>query len=156
VYGAGGLPSWSNLVAFKHYKPGLGKGRDVLLNVLNDRYFQMARHDSFELEEGREKPEKAHDDWERARATSWALVYYLDRQQKMDRLLSYANELAQMPRDLELDQGALEGSFAKAFSLGDSKNARKLDPARAQEFADNWMDPAASCLDRSSGLPMIL
>jgi hypothetical protein len=140
VYGAGGLPSWSNLVAFKHYKPGLGKSRDILLNVLNDRYFQIARHDSEGLEEGREKPEKTHEDWERARATSWALVYYLDKQQKMDRLFSYANELAQMPRDLELDQGALEGSFAKAFSLGDGKNARNLDRARLQDFADNWLE----------------
>jgi hypothetical protein len=140
VYGAGGLPSWSNLASFQHHKAGLGKGRDILLNVLTDRYFRMARNASADLEEGRVKAERTFEHWERARATSWALVYYLHKEQKMDRLFSYANELAQMPRDLELNQYALERSFAKAFRLGDGKDVMQLDRSRLQTFADGWLE----------------
>jgi hypothetical protein len=67
-------------------------------------------------------------------------VYYLDKQQKMDRLFSYAHDISQMPRDLELEEGVLEASFAKAFGLAEAKNAMKLDPGRLQGFADNWLE----------------
>jgi hypothetical protein len=140
VYGAGGLPSWSNLVAYKHYKPSLGKGRDMLLNTITDRYFHIARQASMDLEEGRERPDRVQADWERAQATSWALVYYLDRQQNMDRLLGYITVLAHMPRDMELSDRALEATFAKTFGLTDAKGPMKLDPGRLQSFADKWVD----------------
>jgi hypothetical protein len=144
VYGSGGLPSWSNFVPFKfHYTVSrtLGKGRDVLTSTISDRYFQIAREASLDLTEPRDKlPENVRDDWERARATSWALVYYLAKEQKMDRLFKYAAELSQMPRDLELNRQALEASFAKAFGLSDSKDALKLDATRLQVFADEWLE----------------
>ena len=142
VYGGGGLPSWSNLIGYKYQKSqGMGKGRDILLNVITDRYFRLAEDVSTDIDEPRDKlPEKVRDAWERARATSWALVYYLVKEQKMDRLLSYASEVADMPRDLDLDLRTLEGTFAKAFGLGDGKNALKLDQGRFEAFADNWSE----------------
>lgn len=140
VYGAGGLPSWSNLVAFKYHKDhGLGQGRDILQNVITDRYFQIARQASASGDETKMSA-KARADWERARATSWAFVYYLANQHKMDRLVSYANEIAQLPRDVELDQWALESAFAKAFGLGQAKNELVLDRSRLQAEADEWMN----------------
>ncbi len=144
VYGNGGLPSWSNLVSFKFHNLSprtLGKGRDILIDTISDRYFHIAREASFDLDEPRDKfPEKVRDDWERARATSWALVYYLARDKKMDRLFRYAKEVGQMPRDLELNRQALEGSFAKAFALSDAKDALRLDADRLQLFADTWLE----------------
>ncbi len=144
VYGNGGMPSWSNLVSFKFHNLSprtLGKGRDILLDTISDRYFHIARLASFDLDEPRDKyPENVRDDWERARATSWALVYYLARDKKMDRLFRYAKEVGQMPRDLELNSQALGGSFAKAFDLSDAKDALKMDPDRLQVFADSWLE----------------
>lgn len=140
VYGSGGLPSWANLVPFKHFAKteAQGKTRDVLVNVISDRYFQIARQASADLADNRETPEKVNDDWERARATAWALVYHLVKEQKLDRLLRYVEELGQMPRDLELNPRALEGCFAKAFNLGDAKNALQFDPNKLQSFATAW------------------
>jgi hypothetical protein len=138
VYGSGGLPSWSNLVPFKHHKSkSSGKAREVLMNVLSDHYFQVARAGSAEEEPG-EPSEKVQEDWERARATAWSFVYYLNREQKMDRLFRFIDELGQMPRDLELEPRVLEACFAKAFALGSLKNALKADPAKLQELGDSW------------------
>ncbi len=142
VYGSGGLPSWSNLIAFQHYLGHTpGKAREVLSNVISDRYFDMARDAAAESDPGNDKTAyKENADWERARATSWALVYYLISEQKLNQLLSYAGEIAQMPRDLELDDRALDACFAKAFGLADAHAPLKLDGSRVQDFADRWSE----------------
>jgi hypothetical protein len=147
VYGRGGLPSWSNLIAYKYHKArDLGRSGDILRQVISDRYFYIARRASADQDGAAAntisaslRHEKERDDWERARATSWALVYYLVKERKSDGLLRYARALSVMPRDLELDQQALEGVFATAFDLGDPKNGHKLDAAKFQQFADNWI-----------------
>lgn len=142
VYGFGGLPSWSNLVAFKYHQDhGLGKGREILTNVISDRYFAVARDADLEGDPSSDKAaDKDRSDWERARATSWALVYYLIEQNKMDRLLKYINVIAQMPRDLELDAHALEACFAQAFDLADRNDPLMLDATKLQAFADTWIE----------------
>jgi hypothetical protein len=141
VYGFGGLPSWSNLVAFKYYLGhGLGKGREILNNVITDRYFEMAR-DAADTDPNNDKTaDKERADWQRARATSWALVYYLIAKGDMDKLLGYANEIAQMPRDLDLDEHALEACFAKAFGMADANDRLNLNPGLIQSSADSWIE----------------
>ena len=142
VYGFGGLPSWSNLVAFKYYQAhGLGKGRSVLTNVITDRYFTMARAADVEGDPNSEKAaDKDRADWERARATSWALVYYLIEQNKLDQLLQYTSEIARLPRDLPLRERTLAACFAQAFDLADRNDGRKLDVRKLQAFADSWIE----------------
>jgi hypothetical protein len=146
VYGRGGLPSWSNLIAYKYHKArNLGNSGNILRQVITDRYFQIARRSSSDQDSfvsampAHLRHEKEREDWERARATSWALVYYLVKERKADGLLRYMREIRQMPRDLELDARTLEGAFAKAFNLGDVKSPQKLDPAKFQKFADDWI-----------------
>ncbi len=142
VYGAGGLPSWSNLIAFKfHRKKGLGKPRDALYNVLSDRLFHTAERTQIDFEENRDKEklqQKLRHDWEKARSSAWALVYYLVQNKKFNTIIRYTQELDALPRDLDLDQRMLEGLFAKSFDLGDAKSAHKLDPSRLQGFAEAW------------------
>jgi hypothetical protein len=142
VYGFGGLPSWSNLVAFKYnLDHGLGKGRDILNNVITDHYFEMARDIAADYDPNNEKAaDKEQVDWQRARATSWALVYYLINKGDMDKLLNYANEIAQMPRDLDLDERALEACFATAFGLSDANDRLNLNASLVQSFADTWIE----------------
>ncbi len=115
------------------------KSRDVLYDVLTDRYFKEARDLSVDAADG-EAADKAHEAWERARATAWALIYYLVKEQKFDEVLRYTNELALLPRDLDLNERVLEACFAKAFGLGAAKSGLQLDPAALQSFADKWFE----------------
>jgi hypothetical protein len=52
----------------------------------------------------------------KARAASWALVYFLAKNNSMrPGLLRYLRELSQQPRDMELDARTLLGCFQRAF-----------------------------------------
>src|SRR5206468_5382624 len=82
--------------------------------------------------------ETVRNDWERARSTSWALVYHLIKYNKFNNLIRYSQELSELPRDLDLEPRVLEACFAKAFSMGDAKNSLRLDNSRLQSFADAW------------------
>ncbi len=141
VYGRGGLPSWSNLVAFKHHRKNLGTNREILFNVLSDHYFQVARRSSSALVESGDNDrlgDIVKNDWERARSTAWALVYHLIRNNKFNTLIRYSQELSDLPRDLDLERRVLEACFAKAFDLGDPKSSLRLHAGRLQGFADAW------------------
>src|SRR5262249_16254188 len=123
-YPAGGLASWSNLVAFKFYRPKLSSSREVLYNVLSDHYFHQAARSAAEAERHKENEKlaiKADEDWEKARCTAWALVYYLIQNKKFNNLLDYRRDIANLPRDLDLDAKKLEACFARAFGMSDPK-----------------------------------
>jgi hypothetical protein len=140
-----GLPSSSHLIALKHFRANnrLGKPAEVLFNILTDRYFQTAQQSMAEWQENKDSQKLAHkaqEDSEIARATAWALVYYLVQTRKSSHLLRYGQELNRLPRDLDLDEKALQACFARAFDeLADPKDARRLEPARLQQFADEWL-----------------
>jgi hypothetical protein len=149
VYRGVGLPSWSNLIALKHYRDEgvFPKPSDVLYSVLTDRYFHTAQHSMHELQANKDSDllqDKAHEDAEIARCTSWALVYYLAQNKKLGHIIRYGQELNKLPRDLDLDEKALQACFARAFDLSDPKDARRLDPARLQTFADAWFSDMQS------------
>jgi hypothetical protein len=148
VYHGVGLPSWSHLIALKHYRDAgkFAKAPEVLFNVLTDRYFETAERSTNIWQANKESEqlaEAAHEDGEIARCTAWALVYYLAQNRKLGNLLRYGQELNQMPRDLDLDEKALQGCFARAFDLTDAKDGR-LDPAKLQYFADAWFSEMQS------------
>ena len=133
-YPSVGLPSWTNLIDFKyHRKKDLGPAKDVLLNLISDRYFLKARESERVLNASRYRPEhlanKAKDDQEIARSTAWAMVYFLAKEGKLNALLKYSEELDRLPRDLELSPRVLTAAFARAFNLPE---------ARLQKVADEW------------------
>src|SRR5207244_1296265 len=132
-------------VAFKHFFLSKKEGsehsgvdrREVLYNVLSDTLFQRATSSSADLANNRKSLEetvdteklafKVREDWDKARGTAWALVYYLIQNKKFPNLLRYRQEIASMPRDLDLDEKSLEACFARGFELSDARDPRKLD-----------------------------
>src|SRR5438874_11352157 len=91
-----------------------------------------------DLPDKEKKEKQLRDEQDIARGTAWALVYYLLQNKKLPQLLQYTQELANLPRDLELDERALQACFAKAFGLADAKDPRRLDQRKAFEFASGW------------------
>jgi hypothetical protein len=90
---------------------------DTLKAVVKDQYFREA---------GGTSAEKAAL-LRRARATSWALTYYL-MQERLDDMRAFYHELAKMPRDMELDGEVVWSAFVRTVG-GDAK---------AAELADRW------------------
>lgn len=130
-----GMPSWTNLLDFKHHrrKSNLGTPKDVLDQVITDGYFRKARASAALVQPGQEKraalEERANRDREIARSTAWALIYYLAKEQKLHSVLQFTEQLKKLPRDLDLNEQVLRGSFKQAFELTD---------AQVQSFADAW------------------
>jgi hypothetical protein len=141
-----GIPSWSNLIDFKYHRSTgkLGPPPDVLLQVVTDGYFERARASAARYAASRGANEtlanKAQEDREIAQATSWALVYYLIRENKLNYLRNYCLELDQLPRDLDLGARILRGCFSRAFELGDSSHLHH----HLQELADPWFSEMAN------------
>jgi hypothetical protein len=146
VYPGVGLPSWTHLISFKYFHQEkaskLAKSSDVLYNVLTDRYFAQAMHSSELAQEKREDDrlaDLAADDWELARCTAWSFVYHLTSTGRVNDLVNYGKELNQLPRDMDLSEQALQACAARAFKLGDPKNASRIDMAgRAKILATEW------------------
>jgi hypothetical protein len=100
--------------------------KTALEKVVTDGYFRMAQED------------KENVAAEKARATAWALTYFL-AQRKTPELLAYYGELSRLPRDLEFDDQVLLRCFARAFGLIDPKT-NQPDQARLATFAREWDD----------------
>ena len=117
VYPGVGLPSWTHLVAFKHLQKtqAFTRPAEVLYNTMTDRYFAKARLTTNLAKEHNDNDrlaEQAHADWELARCTAWALVYYLVKSERINginELIAYGREMNQLPRDLELGEHAAPG-----------------------------------------------
>jgi hypothetical protein len=93
----------------------------TLVKVVTDAYF---RHKVKVDEKPDEKPEERADrqrkaeetQLRKARASAWALTYYLAREERLlTRLQRYFKELSKQPRDVELDDKTLLGCFQRAF-----------------------------------------
>jgi uncharacterized protein DUF1570 len=150
LYSGIGLPNWTNLVSFKHYrkqKDRLGKSPheayDALISTITDRFFRESIRADADARDASEKErekkdEKAKEAQEVARSTAWSLVYYLMDTKKLPQLLKYMEELNNLPRDLEFTDEALQGCFARAFNLTDPKDARRLNKEAAERFALGW------------------
>jgi len=132
-----GAPSWNYLVRYKSWSSPpkkLEKPEDGLKRTVTDQYFHEAQEAKDDKE--REKAEvKAH-------TMSWALVYYLARE-KRDGVLRYLEEIANLPRDLELDDEVLLGCFARAFDLVDVSKVDPMKPSQVdmgklQQLANQW------------------
>src|SRR5439155_8827716 len=99
---------------------------EALKSVVTDHYFHKIR-DSKSKENAEAK----------ARTMTWALVYFLAHT-KRDGLVRYYQELANQPRDLDLDEDVLMGCFARSFGLVDAKNPNEVDANALNNLAAAW------------------
>jgi hypothetical protein len=118
-----GAPHWSYLLTFRELKKDrkLPPAEKLLQNVVLGDFFK----------EGSKK-----DPSVKARATAWALTYFL-AQKRLDGLHAYFKELSRLPRDLDLDGEALLDCFARAFGCVDAANKR--DDRKLADLAESWM-----------------
>ena len=102
-------------------------GKLDVMAVVTDRVFEKA-----------EKANKEDKEFlmQKAEAESWALTYYLAKT-RLTELKKFYDELAQMPRDLELSADVLEQSFGRAFDLLDA-SGEKLDKTKVEKFETDW------------------
>jgi hypothetical protein len=154
-YPAYGAPNWNQLINFKFLRKAkkleAKHARDILLNVITDRYFRQGYVLLHEL--GEIADEKDHDkdalatktanQLELARSTSWALTYYLAHKH-FKKLLAYYQELSKLPRDLEYDEDVLRACFGRAFNLmtvnPDDPSKQVLDLSRVERLAHDWFN----------------
>ena len=124
-----GAPHWVYLFAFKELKAKkkLGEPHQLLRDVVTDKYFR----------EGKMKNRSSV----KARATAWALTYYL-AQKRLPELLRYYKELSRLPRDLEFDDAVLLNCFARAFGCVDARN--KLEESKFTGLANTWIGEMAN------------
>jgi hypothetical protein len=97
---------------------------DTLVQVVTDGYFRRATAAG-----------ATDADLRKARATAWALAYYLARE-NLPALQSYFRELSKMPRDIDLDDKVLLACFARA--LGCVKADKTVDVAALRNLATSW------------------
>jgi hypothetical protein len=144
LYPTIGRPSWLHLVSFKHLTKGMHKeAPSVLFNVVTDRYFRDARKLAAELNENRDNEELRlanAEAWEMARSTAWAYVYYLSQARKLDKLFQYGKELNDLPRDMDLSDTVMQGSFARAFGMTESRNPRRIAQTQLSNEAVRWFN----------------
>jgi hypothetical protein len=110
----------------KHFE---GTPLKTLRKIVTDGYFRELTPDDY-----KNKTERLM----KARSATWSLMYFL-AQKKPGNLQRYFNNLREMPRDLELDDAALWGCFARAFDYYDPKT-NKLDEVGLTTLAETWQN----------------
>jgi hypothetical protein len=139
LYSGVGLPSWSQLVAFKHYRKNNrlgGSAQNCLMSTITDHFFSSAKQAA--LGEKDDKDGKPSEHEEIARSTAWAFVYFCAINKKMPNLLRLGDELSRLPRDLDLDENTLQACFARAFDMVDAKDPGKADQNKLRGLAEQW------------------
>jgi len=128
AWGSFGQPNSIHLPAFRDLKKTgklEGTAYDTMVKVITDGYFRQAVA-------GKDK----EAEMARAQATAWSLGNFLMRKE-LAKLQAYCKELGRMPRDLELDEEALLGCFARAFDAWD--NVGKVpDRGKLETLANRW------------------
>jgi hypothetical protein len=114
-----GIASWKHLTRYKllEGEKQLDTADVALDKVITDQYFLEARE------------KKDADALAKARALAWSLSYFL-AQRHTDELMHYGEQLAALPRDLELDSKAHSQCFERAFGL--------TDAGKKAAFAKEW------------------
>jgi hypothetical protein len=110
---------------------------DTLRKIVTDQYFRQAQRDRLTQKSG------GLGSMRRARATAWALVYFLAQgnnkldgdKHYLEGLQRYFQELAKLPRDMELDDTVLLACFGKAFGL---MSGEQIDEEKFARLAREW------------------
>jgi hypothetical protein len=146
LYNGVGLPSWSHLVAFKHFRRANKLGAtpyDALVNTISSKFFRDVLHAEEDQKDNLDgATQELKDANDIAHSTAWSLVYYIIQYEDkgIQKLMKYADELAKLPRDLDLDDRALQACFGRAFNLTDAKDPRRLDPEKGRVLANAWFN----------------
>jgi hypothetical protein len=101
-----------------------------LLKVLTDHNFEAA---------AKAKAEEQDILRDKARAESWALMHFLMRQ-KQTQLRAFFDELASMPRDMDLSPEIVEAVFARSFGLQRADDPDRTDPDKLASLEKAWKD----------------
>jgi len=104
-----------------------GDAYKTMHKIVTDGYFRGLTAEELK----KESPERL-----KARAATWALVYFL-AQKKRDNLMHYFSILKEMPRDLELDDATLWACFARAFDAYDPAT-KQVNEAKMGNVAATW------------------
>jgi len=117
--------------------------------VVTDHYLKEARRLSEEALENKDDEAlqaRAQAQWEFARCTSWALVYYLAKDrtgsERLGKLIRYGKALDDLPRDLDLEEAVLRTCFAQAFGVAAGRG--QIDQGRLDREAGDWLSAMAS------------
>ena len=138
-----GAPNWKQVVNLKLFRQQgrFEKPGEALRAVVTDQYFRATHRTFGYLNDVQDKARinvRIRDEYDLARSTAWALVYYIiDRRRQPEKLIEYCKELDRLPRDLDLDERALEACFAKAFKMGESRNPLRIDAAKLNAYAED-------------------
>jgi len=73
----------------------------------------------------------------KARTNAWALAFYLMKY-RLPGMMRYFEELAALPRDLEVDDKTLLACFARAFDVANATQDG-IDPAKFEQLAKDWV-----------------
>jgi hypothetical protein len=124
-------PSWAYLRPF-HEEIKAAEGRpqglnpaDLLKSVITDAQFNN-------VVSAADK-----DGLLRARANAWSLAYYLHKA-RLPGMMRFYQELAALPRDLEVDGKTLLACFGRAFDCANRTNDG-VDPAAFEQLAKAWV-----------------
>jgi hypothetical protein len=124
-----GAPHWVYLFSYQELEKQkkLAAPHQLLRDVITDKYFK----------EGKKKGKSSV----KARATAWALTYYL-AQRRLPELMRFYKELSRLPRDLDFDDAVLLRCFARAFGCVDGRN--NFDESKFTGLANNWIGEMAN------------
>lgn len=145
-HGWGGA-SWKYTRLFRHFEHEQSMGaREGIIR--EDKEFTRAGRtllhtirDS-EFSEARENPRQGSLHLLMGRTYAWGLCHYLTRMRTAG-VIRFYEELAKMPRDLELEPDEVVGCFARAFDVADVTGV-KIDPAKFESLAKDWLGYMAS------------
>jgi hypothetical protein len=76
---------------------------------------------------------------DKARAEAWAVTHFMLRQ-RLPQTLKFWNEIAQLPRDMDLSPEVIESCLARAFELEDANNPHRADADKLASFERSWRD----------------
>ncbi len=75
---------------------------------------------------------------EKAKATAWALTFYVTKNGKMSKLHSYLSKLNDLPRDMRVDRNVSLKLFCESFGLL-KPGTQEVDKEAFEAFAKDWM-----------------
>lgn len=75
---------------------------------------------------------------QKAKASAWALTFYLTKNGKLAKLQTYLARLNELPRDLRVDKDVSLKLFCETFGLM-KPNSQEIDKSAFATFAKDWM-----------------
>jgi hypothetical protein len=75
---------------------------------------------------------------QKAKATAWALTYYLTKNGKLSKLHAYLGKMNDLPRDMRVDRTVSLKLFCETFGML-KPNSQEVDKDALESFAKDWM-----------------